>query len=230
LYAFPHAEFTELPPDRLPFVYIGTNTSDCLPVVCGDTHDGYYRLTKYLIALGHRNIICLCDPLNSEREVANRLLAHEKAMRQAGLSVDKEAAERSLSLREGDLTTIREFMLTYSESTVIMAMRPKIAQDVITVADMLGIRIPEDFSITGQGRSHMRPHGSEKLLTRLNYQFDLTLETAFNMLFEQMKTRRTRIARVLNRPIITEGHSVGPPRKEKYFISRTEMAGGKIHR
>ena len=236
LFAFPHAreEDLALDADRLPFVFWGSNSSSCLPVVAGDTHSGFYRLTHKLIALGHKDIImCIHDPQESERERENRFLGHERAMREARLEANHEAAEWSRRLQAGDLSGVREFLERFGEATAIISVALGLTHDIIAVAELMGWRVPEDVSVTGHGLPLMRPHDPDHALTRLRYDEKQAVDGCFTLLEQQRTKRRCLTARLLLCPTIEEGRSIAPPRQERLGSGRpasereSALAGGQ---
>ena len=223
LHPFPHQDYFDLPEDRIPFVYWGSNSSECLPLVAGDTHNGFYRLTKQMIEKGHEHIVCLYNPRESERENANRRLGHEKAMKEAGLTPNYEAGEQSLRINPGDLRALREFIESYNETTAIICMRGMLSQDVVAVCEVLGLRIPEDISVVSHGSFPvlMSQHDTARKFTRLDYDQRQIINASLDLLDQQAKTRQSTVARILIRPSIIEGDSLAKPRTEQYLFTHS---------
>jgi DNA-binding LacI/PurR family transcriptional regulator len=214
LHAFPHTHQYHLPPDRLPFLYTGVNTSVCRPVVAGDTHLGYYQMTQRVVARGHRNIVCYCGMRDSERETANRLLGHEKAMDEAGLTVNGEAVEHSLAIPPDDLRpfALEEFLKRFHEATAVILMDGTVAEQLVAVANKMGIRVPEDLSVTGAGNIPPGLPAPNKTMTTIRYDTKRNMSMCLEMLSEQRNTGACPVSRLLVTPIIREGDSLGPPR------------------
>jgi GntR family transcriptional regulator of arabinose operon len=213
LYPFPHAPKDTLTPNDLPFVHLGSNSHVCLPTVAGDTITGFYRMTRRVIEEGHRDIICLCDPSDTEWETRGRLLGHERAMREAGLEVNYAACERSRTLAEGDLSALRAFVDEFRSATAVVCMWGMVSAQLVEVAEMMGIRVPDHLSITAHGASTM---GSRRdlIMTHLEYDMDALVHTCFDLLAEQESTRRTHRTLVLGSARVREGASLKPPADE----------------
>lgn len=216
LYPFPHLAPGELPPDRLPFVHLGANSVNCMPTVAGDSISGFYRLTRRVIEEGHREIVCLCDPADSDWEHEGRLVAHERAMREAGLKVNHAAFKHGRSLAEGDLAGLRAYLEEYRTATCVICMWGMACSQLVEVAGMMGIRVPDQLSITAHGLCRMSgractPGRYDAVMTHLGYDMDSLVNTCFDLLIEQRKTRRTRKTLVLELPYICEGASLKPP-------------------
>jgi DNA-binding LacI/PurR family transcriptional regulator len=210
LYAFPHEPQEYLAPDRLPFVYLGTNTHACLPAVAGDTMGGFYRLTKRILSEGHRDIVCLFDPFDDPWENQSRLQAHRYAMEEAGFEVNVDAFDFSRSLTEGDLAGLRRFIERFHTATAIICMWGSVSSQLVEVAEMMEIRVPQDLSIVAHGAS---PMGSRRtsVMTHLEYDMDALVASCFDLLQEQKSERRTRRNIILGASRIHEGASLAPP-------------------
>jgi hypothetical protein len=214
LIPFPHngGEALELGSGHLPFVYWGSVSSDCLPCVCGDTHNAFCRITRQITQLGHRRIITVSALNEPDREVENRFLGHAKAMEEAGLKADREAHDLSLTLPPGDLRAIREFLTRYAEATAIVVLGGP-TQDIIAMSELMGRQIPEDLSIAGMGPRLIRPHDETHLLTRVLFDPNELAAACFDLLEQQMVSGRCAASRLLMSPKIVGGHSLAPPGK-----------------
>ncbi len=210
LYCFPHVPSKFLPPDRLPFVYIGGHTGYCSPVAAGDTFSGFYQITKQVIAKGHRRIICFADPSDSEWEREFSLRGHAMAMNEEGLQVNEEAWRQSLEVPEGDLLAIRSYLERFSDATAIICMWGAMSPTIVEVATIMGLNVPGDLSITAHGASTL---GSKRdiMMTCLEYDMDGLINDAIDLLEEQKSTGRVDRTCILSNPILREGGSLAPP-------------------
>ena len=213
LHPFPHAQDADLnlPQDRLPFVYLGSTSSTCLPVVCSDTNNGFYRLAKRFIGAGHREMIMVGDPEHSAREIENRYLGYERAMREAELDPNLDAHTESLALPQGNLRALRKYLEHWSRATAIIATRFVLTEDLIAVAEMMGRHVPKDLSVGGLGPALIRPHDKDNELVRLSTDPQLLANSCIDLLEQQAMSRRCATSRILYSPLITEGQSLAPP-------------------
>lgn len=211
LHPCPHMPGHHLAEDQLPFVYFGGNTPFCLPNVTGDTTNGFYQLTREIITLGHTNIICFCDPADSPYELNAHLYGHQRAMMEAGLEVNEKAWRQSLNVREGDLSAIRSYLEDFKDATAIICMWGGMATPLVSVADMMGIRVPEDLSVTAHGASPLVTKPGQTM-TSLEYDVDALIGSAVDLLREQQRHRCVKRTRVLGNPFINMGASLAPPR------------------
>lgn len=212
LYRFAHPASRVLADDRLPFVHLGGYVGYCSPTVAGDTFSGFYHITRRVIESGHKNIVCVCDPSDSESERQSNLLGHAVAMREAGLVVNERAWMRSQEIREGDLMGIRAYLEEFADATAIICMWGAIAPAIVEMANVMGLRVPDDLSVTAHGAS---PLGSRRdiMMTCLEYDVDGMINEAIDLLEEQRRTRRVDRTCILSNPIIREGGSLAPPPK-----------------
>ena len=229
LHPFPHATVEDLTlgADDLPFVYWGTESGECLPVVAGDTENGFYQITRYILGRGHRQTVAILDQEETLSETARRLAGYERALRDAGPRADSQAAWKTLDLRASDLRGVQAFLEAPREATAFVCVSYPMAQSLIAVADVLGLRVPEDFSVTGHGRGvAMRPHDRTRRLVSLDYDRGVLIERCFDLLAEQRTTGRVRVSRVLVHPTVTQGESAGPPSPARGLAGSLSLADG----
>jgi GntR family transcriptional regulator of arabinose operon len=222
LHPFLHTHCHQLPPGRLPFLYTGVNTSVCRPVVGGDTHLAYYMMTKRVIDHGHRNIICYCNSMNSEREIANRLLGHEKAMREGGLDVNRKAVECSLAIPNDDQRPYKlvKYIEGFSDATAVILMDGTVTGQLIAAANRLGRRVPDDLSVTGAGDSPPGLPEPGKSMTTIYYDTSNNMNICLDMLSMQRNTRTCPVSRLLVTPIIYDGDSLAACSSEAHSLAK----------
>ncbi|MCX7015047.1 MAG: GntR family transcriptional regulator [Candidatus Sumerlaeota bacterium] len=211
---FPHRVERQLPPDRIPIVFAGFENEDCAPSVYGDSLDAVCQLTQQVIARGHRKILFCGSPALTRRESAIRVRGHVEAMREAGLPVDEKAIQRSLEIPAGDLAGHREFLMAFGEeATAIVCATCERAQNFIAVADVLGIRVPEDLSLVAYGpETQMRLNAPGGQIAGISFDTGFIVTTCFDLLLDQVKTRQCPVRRILVNPTVQEGDSLSTPR------------------
>ncbi len=212
LHPFDHDNSPIIRPGKLPFVYLGSNSRRCQPVIAGDTSKGFYDATERLIEAGHRNIVCFMDPSESREENAVRTEAHEAAMSHAGLPVMRQAATDSYQIASGDLFAMRHWLNTYSAATAIICMRGPESMQIINLARLIGRNVPEDLSLVGHGEHADNP---DSPITRVDYDYASLLSACLDVLSEQMRMRRVTVSRILIRAYIREGVTVASPRESE---------------
>jgi GntR family transcriptional regulator of arabinose operon len=232
LHDFPREDYPILPPDRIPFVYLGYTGFRGRPRVTLDLEEGFYRLTREVIQHGHRSVVCFgAEPTARERDSMLIFAGYERAMDEAGLAVDREVYEASRRIERGEWNGFRRFLERYAgaraegervgTATTLVCAKSHRAMDLVVVADMLGIRIPVDLSVVGFA-TPMRASRPEQRFTGIDYNLESTVEECFGLLFRQMETRRNDVSVLQVKPLIREGDSLAPPRSEAGDGATTE--------
>lgn len=132
----------------LPCVYLGVNHNMDCSYVMSDNEKGAYEATKYLLNLGHRDILFL-GGRETSRTRSLRVQGFQRALEENGLKGRTMPAppdigqlrqwiyERALELLQGPLP---DAIFVFSDMT---------AMKVLEAAEERGVRIPEDVSLIG---------------------------------------------------------------------------------
>lgn len=134
----------------LPCVYIGVNHDGQCSYVASDNQAGAYRATRYLLELGHRDLVYLGG---RERSLTReqRAAGFRQALREAGLTgracfMTHDPADSGrkwsydIALQLFRQERLPDAVVAFSD---IMALR------VMEAAEVCGVRIPEDVSLVG---------------------------------------------------------------------------------
>ncbi|MDX3644292.1 LacI family DNA-binding transcriptional regulator [Streptomyces sp. MB09-02B] len=137
--------------DQLPLVMLDSDPDGSLgaATVNLDIRDGIRQVTEHLLALGHRHFLHLAADIPSwtfrvrARELAERVASVPGAsLRTAAAPISIEGA---LTAAEAALTDTA----TVTRPTAVVCDDDKLAAGVYKAARRLGLRIPEDVSVTG---------------------------------------------------------------------------------
>lgn len=133
----------------LPCVYIGVNHSDACSYVMSDNTAGAYEATRYLLDLGHRDILFFGGRETSRtREV--RVKGFFQAMEERGLRGRELVAVGNVRLlRQWSYETALELFRTGPIPDAIFAFSDITALKIMEAAEERGIRIPKDVSLLG---------------------------------------------------------------------------------
>lgn len=113
-----------------------------------NNEDGGYRVTKYLLCLGHRRVGIVAGPATFTFS-NNRLTGVWKALKEAGLDPDSDLVQHvEFSLESGFEATERLLALT-PRPTAIFAFSDVMALGVLAAVERFGLRVPEDLSVIG---------------------------------------------------------------------------------
>lgn len=122
--------------------------------VTTDNFDGAYQITKYLLDMGHQKIgITLSTLFSTERM---RFEGYKKALGDFGVPLDQEIIQlHSGPYTEKHYLQSARLLLSHRDRiTAIFAGHDRIAYLVYSVANKLGIAIPNDISLVGYDDLH----------------------------------------------------------------------------
>ena len=156
-----------------------------IPYVTGDDQQGAYRMTEYLISLGHCRISFLTGPRNM-RSSLDRLNGFRQACETHGLAVDDLLVRNSEWTFDGGYTLTRQLLELPDRPTAIFAGSDEAAFGAIYAAQEMGIKIPEDLSICGYDNLSF----SKNIwpgLTTVNQPSGEILERATRLLIDRLK-------------------------------------------
>jgi LacI family transcriptional regulator len=132
-----------------PVVAVDPHTgASLLPTVTSDNLEGAIRATEYLIRLGHRRIGFLAGRPDLE-SARLREQGFRQALHEAGISLDPELVRvggYEMDLAEGPA---RELLALRPRPTAVFAANDLMAIQMMRVAEMIGLRVPDDLSVIG---------------------------------------------------------------------------------
>jgi DNA-binding LacI/PurR family transcriptional regulator len=133
------------------FVSLGYRLDDQAPysVHC-DERAGAKEATLYLLEKGHRRIgIINGPPYGAVAAMQNRLLGHQEALLQAGLSFDPELMVYGDYTRPSGQAATEKLLALPEPPTAIFAFNDRMAMGAIWALQAIGLRIPEDVAVVG---------------------------------------------------------------------------------
>src|SRR5699024_4359280 len=130
----------------LPHVYLGNNHGDDCSYVVIDNKRGAYEATRYLLCLGHRNILYLGGRQGSLTRQF-RVSGFYKAMEevpgaQAQQKIECDCAQETYRM-------IRALLGRRELPDAVFAYSDRIALQVLQAADECGVDIPKQLSLVG---------------------------------------------------------------------------------
>jgi len=135
------------------------------PNIIMDDVKGGYLLTKYLIELGHKNIIGIFK-IDDNQGVA-RHKGFIKALNESGISYDPDMVVlfHTEDRAKKPAEIIRQFIKEEKKMDAIVCYNDQIALEVYRVLEAAGKKVPEDISLTGYDDSFIAENGPVKLTT-----------------------------------------------------------------
>lgn len=152
---------------QIPYVFIQGCFSQMKdrPHVLMDDFKGGYMITKYLISLGHRKIAGVFK--SDDTQGQNRHKGYVMALQEAGILYDPDLVawfyteDRKIHPYE----CIREMAEKPGFIDAVVCYNDQTAMEVIRALRELGLRIPEDISVTGYDNSRMSDREGLQLTT-----------------------------------------------------------------
>lgn len=113
-----------------------------------DDYEGAVTMTRYLIALGHKDIAFIKgDPKHTPAKL--RYKAFEDAMKAAGLAVPPERVAQGYFTYRSGLVAARELLAGATRPSAIFASNDDMAAAVVAVAHGLHLQVPNDLTVCG---------------------------------------------------------------------------------
>ena len=146
-------QYEKLIDDGFPLVLLISSKEQCerkdVFIVTKDSFEGAYNGTKYLLDLGHKNILILGTPGDNDI-FASRLAGYRKAYEAIGLPVREELI-RSCSDSFDQAYQIVSNLSNELKVTAIFAVTDALTLGAWRAIKDKGNKVPDDYSIVGYG-------------------------------------------------------------------------------
>ena len=159
--------FEKLDACHIPYIFIQSCFEQLKekPQIVMDDQKGGYLLTKHLIEQGHQKIagVFKADDLQG----LNRHKGYIKALQEAGRSYDPEKViwfyteDRNIHPYEA----VKALMQEKEKIDAVVCYNDQIAWEVIKAARTMGLKVPQDLSVTGYDGSYLASTYDLKLTT-----------------------------------------------------------------
>lgn len=106
------------------------------------------QLIELLVQLGHQRIAMISGPVDGNDRQAARVAVYQHAMHRIGSEPVVEFIDMSFELPDG-AAALRRIIYHHPEVSALICNRDVIAFSVLAEAKKLGIRVPEQLSLTG---------------------------------------------------------------------------------
>ncbi len=136
---------------NVPTVAIWNYRDDCsLDCIGANNFDAGYRVTKYLIERGHRDIALLFPPTSSNDRAHDRLRGSLTALEKSATDISKHRMlEAPYDI--GAAKQVVKNLLETNPPSALVCGNDIIAQGAIYACQNVNIKVPEDISIIGIG-------------------------------------------------------------------------------
>lgn len=184
----------------LPCVYLGVNHSEDCSYVMADNESGAYLATRYLLRLGHRDILFLGGRSNS-RTRGLRIQGFHRALAEAGLTGRELPAPPNVTrLRQWSYDAAAE-LLKGPLPDAIFAFSDVTALKIMEAAELRGVRIPEDVSLLGYDNIAFASLPRIALTTVSQHKYQQS-RIAVDRLLDQISGSRTLTADLLEPELV----------------------------
>jgi len=118
------------------------------PVVHATNYQGAVEAMDYIIGLGHKRIAFIAGREGLESS-NRRMLGYRDALKNAGIPIEEELVVPGDYTTDAGITAARHLLSMKNRPSAIFASNDQTAMGVYQVADEMGLKIPEDFSLIG---------------------------------------------------------------------------------
>ncbi len=146
-------------PDELHRTFKGTDApvvlidsygmDDEYPNIRIDDKGSMYRITKYVIGMGHRSIGMICGRTEMDGVEKRRVQGYLKALAEAGIPENSDVIIHDDNTMEAGYRAARTIAEKHKELTAVVTTADIIAIGAMKGFQECGIRVPEDISLTG---------------------------------------------------------------------------------
>lgn len=144
-----------------------------LPRVTIDEHEAAATATRYLLALGHRRIACLCGLPENNQTARLRKQGYAAALAEAGLLADPSIQLTGIEIPSNGPQAVSELLDAEHRPTAVICGSGEMAQLALLGITQAGLRVPEDISVIGLDAAENAGSGVPNLTTINVPYFDL---------------------------------------------------------
>jgi LacI family transcriptional regulator len=174
---------------RLKYVRIlsGANPPDALsPCIFIDDRTAAYKITQYLINLGHKSIAFLGGD-ETHKSSTERLEGYKAALKDNKLAIDKKLIIGGEYSFESGVKRTRQLLSNALKPSAVFACNDEIAAGTLFAARIEGIEVPQQLSIVGFEDSPFSRQAWPNLTTAQQPIITIA-QRATNLLIEVMKS------------------------------------------
>jgi len=201
--------YQELQARQLPVVLLGSPAPFCAGFVSLqiDELGASQAMTQHLLGLGHKRIAFLTGPVAAPW-ARERFEGYRRALREAGSDVDDHRVFQSGSTIEDGAKAALQMVNEGCDATAVQAANDLVAIGCANTLLSLGVRIPQDVSITGFGNVLMAEHYRVPLTTIRQPKFRLGT-AAVEAMMQLLRGQRPDPVRLTAELLVRE--STAPP-------------------
>jgi DNA-binding LacI/PurR family transcriptional regulator len=166
--------------------------------VVSDDEEGAYQGVKYLLHLGHRDILYIGGDKGLSTE-KNRLKGHKKALEEVGISIKPELIREYSFNTEIIYDRTQEIIRSGLKFTAIFSASDLIALGVLKALEDIGRKVPDDVSLVGYGDMPFSSYLSLTTVSSPSYEMG---KNAMLLVMDFIERRRNEPTKVVLRPSV----------------------------
>ncbi|WP_168735996.1 GntR family transcriptional regulator [Cohnella fermenti] len=211
---------------RFPFVFIDRSVEGLnVPHVVSDNIRAGYDITNHLLELGHTRIAFVCTDLNEAASVSDRYKGYCNALIGSGIApkpewliedhadIEKINHEDKEVRLQVNLMRLQRILALEDGPTAVVAVNDETAIQLMEAAKRLGVKVPEQLSVTGFDNLQAGA-GYEVPLTTIRQKFnDLgasAAEVVLTLLEDGSKSGRDMPNIVLDTELVIRNSAAAP--------------------
>ncbi|MGE6833487.1 LacI family DNA-binding transcriptional regulator [Priestia megaterium] len=161
---------------------------DCVTV---DDYLGGYKVTEYLLSLGHRRIGIIMEDSPSSLD---RLRGYKEALTKSGVKIQEDLIYKSSPTIEGAEEQAKKLLSKKDIPTAVFGCNDVLAIGTMMAAKECGVSIPHDLSIIGFDNTFMC-RLVEPQLTSVSMPLEEMGKQAVDLLIEKIKKEQADVTR-----------------------------------
>jgi LacI family transcriptional regulator len=195
--AFRESSLRQVAAEGVPVIDLLPDGPKGISVVTVDREDAFFRGTRYLIDLGHREVGLIGDAIRRPKTTLRKLAGYRRALERAGLRYQEAYLQNVTEFGfEGGQRGFQKLIRRCPGITALFCINDAIALGAMDTARKLGHECPADISVIGFGDSPEGGHWHPKLTT-FSLSPDRVAASAIALISEQRRQRRVEPKTVL---------------------------------
>jgi DNA-binding LacI/PurR family transcriptional regulator len=208
--AFRCSALRQVATEGVPVVDLLPDSPEGVSVVTADREDAFFRGTRYLIELGHREIGLIGDLVSRPKTTLSKLAGYRRALEAYGLHYQEACVQNVTEFGfEGGQHGFAELIRRRPAVTALFCINDAIALGAMDAARHLGRQCPTDLSVIGFGDSPEGRHW-HPALTTIALSPDRVAASAIQLIWHQRVERRVERKTILIPEELILRESTGP--------------------
>jgi LacI family transcriptional regulator len=197
---------------NIPYIITYTTGRDPKNVCVGfDNYEAYYQIVKYLLDLGHRRFALIAQPTTNNDRVRQRVDATRDALAAHGIAIRPQHSIQvdQWTINDGRQALRKIWDASEHRPTAVLCTNDYFSAGAIFEARSLGIRIPQELSISGFDDIELAQNTEPPLTTVHVPDFEMGREVA-DYIIELTSGKNPPTPRKLTADLVIRG-STGAP-------------------